>query len=46
MSKTPAAQAEVALATPVFYPPGRSYDEMLTQDGEVRPHYAALQSRM
>jgi uncharacterized circularly permuted ATP-grasp superfamily protein len=46
MSKTPAAQAEVALAAPIFYPPGRSYDEMLTQDGEVRPHYAALQSRM
>src|SRR5580658_9373686 len=46
MSKTPATQTPTALSTPVFYPPGRSYDEMITQDGEVRPHYAALQTRM
>jgi uncharacterized circularly permuted ATP-grasp superfamily protein len=31
---------------PAFYQPGRSYDEMLTKDGQVRAHYAALRSRM
>ena len=46
MSKTSAAQAPSVLSEPAFYQPGRSYDEMLTKDGSVRSHYAALQSRM
>jgi len=46
MSATPAPHAASALIGPAFYQPGRSYDEMLTQDGAVRSHYAALQSRM
>ena len=28
------------------YMPGAAYDEMVGADGEVRPHYRALQSRM
>jgi uncharacterized circularly permuted ATP-grasp superfamily protein len=43
MSETPEPADPTA---PAFYQPGRSYDEMLTRDGEVRSHYAALQSRM
>jgi uncharacterized circularly permuted ATP-grasp superfamily protein len=43
MSETP---EPVAPSAPAFYQPGRSYDEMLTKDGQVRAHYSALQSRM
>src|SRR3984957_15466369 len=46
MSATPAPPVANTVPGPAFYQPGRSYDEMLTQDGAVRGHYAALQSRM
>ncbi len=43
------SQAAVSADAPsnsAFYQPGRSYDEMLTAAGEVRSHYAAVESRM
>src|ERR1700722_11838941 len=46
VSETPESSATAGPSSPAFYQPGRSYDEMLTRDGGVRSHYAALQSRM
>ncbi|HEX4181258.1 MAG TPA: circularly permuted type 2 ATP-grasp protein [Caulobacteraceae bacterium] len=47
MSQTQATASPGDLASPAaFYQPGRSYDEMLTGSGDVRAHYAALQSPM
>jgi uncharacterized circularly permuted ATP-grasp superfamily protein len=46
MSDTPATPVPNVPSAPAFYQPGRSYDEMLTRDGDVRSHYATLQSRM
>jgi uncharacterized circularly permuted ATP-grasp superfamily protein len=36
------AEAQAQSLGPVFYAPGRSYDEMFAEAGVVRPNYAAL----
>jgi uncharacterized circularly permuted ATP-grasp superfamily protein len=46
MTDPQAAPELSAPSGPEFYRPGRSYDEMLTREGQVRAHYAALQSGM
>jgi uncharacterized circularly permuted ATP-grasp superfamily protein len=43
---SPGPDATTPAATPEFYRPSISYDEMLTPDGGVRPNYAALHARL